>query len=219
ADHVADSSSRDINNEAFWKRIHSAFVQAREMLEALAKEHLIELNAEDTKQAANEDRRARNKAKNHELSRSAMKYAEMAGEWLESQRPLLEEKEKLLNRRLGVALDSDSPAIEAAAIIHSLEVVQWYQHQIYVKLARALTRYPGDEDFEDPVQNDTHGSIKVALIGMERSIAAWVELHNQLPDPERKIVALLVHLNRLRQRTEALFPNARRFIRPGFDCR
>jgi hypothetical protein len=37
------------------------------------------------------------------------------------------------------------------------------------------------------------------------------------PDQEEKIVAIIVHLERLRRRTENEFPDARNFIRPGFD--
>ena len=39
----------------------------------------------------------------------------------------------------------------------------------------------------------------------------------QLPDRERGILDVLVHLTRLRRRTGEVFPDARAFVRPGFD--
>jgi hypothetical protein len=106
----------------------------------------------------------------------------------------------------------------------AIEVIRWYQFQIAVKIMRALTR---DDDVdaaaeEDDVteglqQKDSDGSIKVALIGMDRSIGAWGRLKEEFPEQVGDILPLLVHLERLRRKTEHTFPNARNFIRPGFD--
>ena len=57
----------------------------------------------------------------------------------------------------------------------------------------------------------------MALIGIDRSLAAWSEMLRQLPDDEDRILPLLAALSRLRRDVEVTFPSARTFIRPGFD--
>jgi len=57
----------------------------------------------------------------------------------------------------------------------------------------------------------------VALIGIDRSIAAWRMMQLSLPDRVESIVPLILQLDRLRRRLERSFPQARDFVRPGFD--
>ena len=64
---------------------------------------------------------------------------------------------------------------------------------------------------------DSDGSAKVALIGIDRSMAAWRMMQLSLPDRVESIVPLILQLERLRLRVEKSFPQARDFIRPGFD--
>jgi len=64
---------------------------------------------------------------------------------------------------------------------------------------------------------DSDGSAKVALIGIDRSIAAWRLAQLALPEREVSIVPLILQLERLRHRIEKTFPYAREFVRPGFD--
>jgi hypothetical protein len=64
---------------------------------------------------------------------------------------------------------------------------------------------------------DSDGSAKIALIAIDRSIAAWGQMRQHLPQREDNILDILVHLDRLRRKTETVFPNAKAFVRPGFD--
>src|SRR5262249_56627146 len=100
------------------------------------------------------------------------------------------------------------------------EVIQWYQYQIAVKTMRALSGRR--EEFEEALElgelpKDSDGSAKVALIGIDRSIAAWRLMQLSLPERDGSIVPLILKLERLRNRLEYSFPQARSFIRPGFD--
>ena len=78
-----------------------------------------------------------------------------------------------------------------------------------------------DPEFEAALEaaerNDSDGSAKVALIAIERSIGAWTRLRAHLPDRADELLDLLVMLDRLRRATDAQFPAARAFKRPGFD--
>jgi len=69
----------------------------------------------------------------------------------------------------------------------------------------------------DEFPKDSDGSAKVALIAIDRSIAAWGEIRNVFPIRERDILDLIARLDRLRRKVEKEFPDARAFIRPGFD--
>jgi hypothetical protein len=99
-------------------------------------------------------------------------------------------------------------------------VIQWYQYQIAVKTIRALSGRK--EELEEASEyselpKDSDGSAKVALIGIDRSIAAWRLMQLSLPERDGSIVPLILQLERLRNRLEGSFPGARSFIRPGFD--
>jgi len=103
----------------------------------------------------------------------------------------------------------------ALKIVDSIEVIRWYQHQIYVKIMRALSgkNREADEDFP----NDSDGSAKVALIGIDNSISAWGNLLMNFRDNDNSIFNILLHLVDLQHAVEEQFPKARSFVRPGFD--
>jgi len=120
---------------------------------------------------------------------------------------------------LKLSISSADPYAEASEINDSVEVIRWYQHQIYVKLMRALTNEesvdPREED--NALQRDSDGSALVALIAIDRSVGAWGRLQKHFPEKTNSILDILLHLDRLRRKIEQLFPDARNFKRPGFD--
>ena len=58
-------------------------------------------------------------------------------------------------------------------------------------------------------------SAKVALISLDRSIVAWNRIAATIGDADAAAIAQ--RLLDLRVDVERAFPNARRFVRPGFD--
>ena len=101
----------------------------------------------------------------------------------------------------------------------ALQIVRWDRHLIPVKLRRALRGLDeylgGKASRDDPVQNDWNGTAKLALLCIRRSIEAWDTLAEVLGDPDARAVAEQLRL--LRAEVERAFPDASRFIRPGFD--
>ena len=185
--------NRDLRNEAFWRKLRSIFQETRELIDEWAREagvDLIEPAVEDHTRS----HRKRQLVDNHPLAKSGKSYANAASDWF---------------RQFEEPADID---IEDAR-----EVVQWYQYQIAVKTMRALSarREELEEDLELP--KDSDGSVKVALIGIDRSIAAWRLMQLSLPERADSIVPLILQLERLRIRLEHAFPAARDFVRPGFD--
>jgi hypothetical protein len=118
-------------------------------------------------------------------------------------------------------LEIGKPGKELAAIEDFVDVIRWYQHFIYVKLCRAISSRAEETMETDPEMRefpkDSDGSAKVALIAIDRSIAAWAGLREVFPEQEDAILELLRQLGHIREQAEAMFPNARKFVRPGFD--
>ncbi|MCI0697940.1 hypothetical protein L0337_38810 [candidate division KSB1 bacterium] len=214
-----DPAANDITNEAFWKKLGAIFEQTKEMLYEAAKERGIDLDAIDYAEAEKQERQLDEEIENHELARAASAYADMVDEWFETEKHIFSEKQEELNTMLQLEIGGRQPQKVAASIGDAFEVIQWYQHQIYVKLKRALLpdEFELLDDDGKPFPKDSDGSAKVALIAMDRSIAAWGTLREHFPEKTDGILDLLVHLDRLRRKTEQYFPDARSFVRPGFD--
>ena len=119
---------------------------------------------------------------------------------------------------LEAEIPGTKPVDDAVDIKDCLEVVRWYQYQIYVKLCRAASgMIRGELEEIEYCPEDANGSAKVAIIGIERSISAWGGLLNHFLLQEQAILDILVKLKALLRQVETAFPNARTFVRPGFD--
>lgn len=119
----------------------------------------------------------------------------------------------------------------------AVAVIGWYATMIGGKLARAVSaRLELEEDqswdtgsdwrgeaeetagaIREARENEAAGSAKVALLGIERSLGAWTVLRDILPGRDGEIVTFQKRLARSRRQVDTLFPEARTFIRPGFD--
>ena len=201
--------SRDPENKAFWERLGAKLVETMQLLQEVAADMNIDLNelpdadelALDTDDEADEA----------EAVQAARAYRQLAGAWLENKLPSVR-NELTYELELGLTGAAD----RAEAIGEALEVVQWYLYQIEVKLRRAQhglhSPWLEEEDLDE-----ANGSAKVALIGIERSLAAWMVLYQHLDAHQDDILQHLASLERARQATLRQFPGAPAFIRPGFD--
>jgi hypothetical protein len=101
-------------------------------------------------------------------------------------------------------------------LLEPLNTITHYNIFISTKLARAFfgrIDYPED----DPIQNDSNGSAKVALLAIKRSLDSWTNLLKYLKDNEKVILNQCVKLKKLTKMVEKYFPHAQEFLRPGFD--
>ena len=217
-EHFDDPQSRDINNNAFWDKLSEVFQVTLEMVKETAKEQGIDLDSLDFEQAADEHETTRNLAENHECSRLAKVYSETVKKWFDSAEGLFEKKADDLSLQVRLELPNSNPAQEADSLKDSVDVIRWYQYFIYVKLVRAISgTLEESSEGLDAIAEDANGSAKVALISIDRSIAAWGQMRRHFPEREGDILDILVHLDRLRRKTEEIIPDARAFVRPGFD--
>ncbi len=114
----------------------------------------------------------------------------------------------------------------------ALEVTRWYRIQILTKLSRALRCEPWEDEVdvliaasavddpelsEEDFPSDADGSAKVALLGIERSFAAWSVLRDAIPEAAQATLDLMRRLMQLRLAVDRRFSGAREFRRPGFD--
>jgi hypothetical protein len=217
-----DPAARDMANEKFWHKLHQTFRETIEMVQADAKERGIDFDDPtlQTEMAAQDRQERRLAAKNRPLARAAMGYLKATDEWFKSAKSVFHAKGLELDQL--ARLEVGDPDGEAAELQGLVEVIRWYQHFIYVKLCRAIESRASEElETDEEMKSfpkDSDGSAKIALIAVDRSIAAWSALRSTLgEDHSDDILDLLVQLAALRRETERLFPQARAFTRPGFD--
>lgn len=207
-------------NEILREQLHNAFQFTLELLRDAAHERGIDLDAA----VSGEEQRIREaeclNVYENSLVRGATEYSAEVSRWFANHEEAFQE----IGRRLSneEELGIGKPHMAASMIVDAVEVIRWYQMQIRVKLVRALDEEEVDIDSKDledgqEFSKDSDGSAKVALIGMDRSIGAWSTLQHHFDSADDSTTLLLKSLDRLRSEVDTLFPNARRFVRPGFD--
>ena len=212
---------RDIHNRAFWDRLSKMLQETIQMIQQDAEERGIDLNDPSLKAEVREQERQlrREEIKNQRLPKAAMAYLKHVDEWMDSAKPDFEAK--AIELATEARLEIGKPESNVAAIEDFVDVIRWYQHFIYVKLSRAISSRAEEKMETDPelreLPRDSEGTAKVALIAIDRSIAAWAGLREVFPNQEDTILDLLRTLGQLRSGIETMFPNARNFVRPGFD--
>jgi hypothetical protein len=203
-----DTQNKDIRNAAFWQTLNETLAEVQQLIPEWAKQTL---NL-DTSSRQNTVRRQSRHVDNHPLTKAGKQYANTASDWF---RDLDHNTETTTSGQRATEVDRQEPQ----PFEDAREVIQWYQYQIAVKTMRALSGRK--EDIEDTeiahFPKDSDGYAKVALIGIDRSIAAWRLMQLSLSDRAESIVPLILQLETLRINLEESFPEARAFIRPGFD--
>lgn len=213
-----DPESRDINNKAFWEKMTEIFKITEEMLQEIARKLGIDLDATDMEEISEKERRLRLAAEENECAVKSREYATMVKEWFDTSGDVFKLKADEINYEVELEFPNSDPLGKITRIEDSIDVIHWYQNLIYVKLMRALQGRLDDRDEElEDFPKDSDGSAKIALIAIDRSIAAWGEMLRQFSEKEDVLLKILIHLDKLRRRVEREFPHARTFIRPGFD--
>jgi hypothetical protein len=100
-----------------------------------------------------------------------------------------------------------------------IAIVMRYQLQLYLKLSRAY--YSRGREQEERTEKseviESDGTVKVALMLINRSLVAWDDLQRYFPEQTSEIDEILFLLARMKSHLEEEFPQALGFIRPGFD--
>jgi hypothetical protein len=131
---------------------------------------------------------------NHPLAARALSYCESVHRWL----------------RADDSRESSDPADPSS-------VIAWYSTFVPAKISRALHSMAWFEPDELEEVRDHEGSAKVALVGLEQSHAAWLQLVERGVITASAAAGFIGDLVWLTDELERLFPRARSFVRPVFD--
>ncbi|MGH7164672.1 MAG: hypothetical protein ACREIS_04000, partial [Nitrospiraceae bacterium] len=173
----ADQDSSDIQNATFWQHLADSLRVAGDLLRERAQELGVDLDSVTCEERAEEEQRTE-EARNHECCLMAKRYAEMVEVWFES----------------GMA-DGKNTGRDGGGVSWQevTEVIRWYQHQIYIKLLRAIRSDLEDHtEIGDDIPCDSVAQAKIALIGIDRSIAAWDVVRKRLRTPDDEVLDLMV---------------------------
>jgi len=201
----ADLEKHDISSAEFWEGFSNLMKDTIDMIKDKAEEMGIDINSLEIDES---EKKAENVI--HLTSEMANKYITLVDDWFDSCKYVYGDSE--VYQKLN---NSKEAAVKFDDIV---QIIRWYQMQIYVKIQRAIdVETDKDNDFSEDFPNDSEGSVKVALIGIDRSIGAWTKMLDFFPDRKEKLMKIISFLNLLCSIVERRFPKARDFIRPGFD--
>lgn len=133
-------------------------------------------------------------ASHEALRQRAMSYGLRTSSWLQSQ-----------------------PRTDGRPPDDAFGVVAWFHHMISAKVDRALHGLEDAQGRDPEAQSDAEGSAKVALLGAERSRAAWVDLVCDQRIHAIQAAPFIDTLTTIIDELDALLPGGRTFVRPGFD--
>jgi len=184
--------------------VHRVFQEVSEKLRQWADEQGIDLNAEPEDDVKTLMEQRKSKVPDT-LSVEAEAYGKWLMNWLKENHA---ETEKI-KKELG---NSDMHAL--AAFTDALEVLGWYMFFPAAKFRRASS-----DPFEDSDAGhaDRNGSAKVAIIAIERTMAALAVMLRYMPSHEDELLDVLITLDRIRKQALLDYPGAMAFKRPGLD--
>jgi hypothetical protein len=188
--------------EDFFKTLSVIFGATIDMLKEYSEKNNIDFELLKDSDFENEYDREKYRIRNNADIALAKQYGKRVKHWLDSR-----EKEDLLSMEF---------RLQDAMLSDCLEVIQWYQYLLEVKLARALMSQKNEEEGEI-TPYDSLGNAKLLLVSIERNIGAWGYIHQKFKEDEDEILDILVCLQRLNKKVEQAFPEARAFVRPGLD--
>ena len=142
-------------------------------------------------------------------------YYKKAQFWLESNEDLIKEKEIEINRKRKIGINVEK---EVDKLNEAFSNIYYYLEFIDPKIRRAIEGLHDKWTMSlSPIQNDATGTAKIAIIAIEKSMASWNYLRNQVPDTDDDALDILVNLSRMLEDMKKEFPKVDEFVRPGFD--
>jgi len=204
--------------EAFWDKLSETLQEALNLLNRIAEEEGIDLDAAVGGVDFHEEIPGDEDTLVSILTHLSETYIDKVREWFEANAVVVDAAFLKNKKNASLRVISSDAGERTLHAEDAVEIVKWYQYQIPVKLQRARSNKK-EEAAESPVEGpkDSDGSAKVALLGIDRSIGAWGELLKAFPEQKKAVLNISATLTQLRERIEVEFPEARFFIRPGFD--
>jgi hypothetical protein len=198
----------DIPAEKFWKSLAANYAKTFIMLDKYMKEHNIVITEEEKEEIGRKEEELHKKVEEHQLVRIAIKYRTKADR-------IFKKWQNIFNPDQVESLVFSQPVDPVEYLVKledATEVLSFYHFQIQVKIMRALSSILEDDPYKPPKGyiSDSDGSAAVALMGIERLMAAWSFLLEQLPELEDEILECLSILKILEAGVDKTFPMARK---------
>lgn len=206
-----------------WKKIEENYRTIAEMLHREFEKRGLDINEIYDSEYIDKSKEIEEQIINHYIKTEYKKYVSTYREWYKNNHEHLKEIIDDFNYKLEVGLDEVDSINHLLTLEDAIEVIQFYLYFIEAKLTRALSSHLDPiltDDFyeEEGFQKDSEGSAKIALIALDRTIAAWLTIHKYLnKDDDDEIIQFMMKLDKIRSVTEEILPKARDFVRPGFD--
>lgn len=188
--------------EDFFKSLSMIFETTLNMLKEYAEKYNIDLESLNDSDIIDEYDRKRYLIRNDTALTLAKEYGKQVKHWFLS----LKTKEPF-----AMEIRMQDPMLSDC-----MEVIQWYQYLLEVKLARTLMSQKEEEE-EHSNPYDSLGNAKLLLVSIQRNMGAWGYLYEKFKEDEDEILDILVCLQKLGKKIEQLFPEAWTFIRQGLD--
>lgn len=200
------------SNTAFWDKLARNF----EKTITLLKKDVLFSSTAEAEVLYTDQKGLSMLTEQHPLSQLCRRYAVKASQTLNNE-SLLNSTCAELIQEAELGIKGEEQILDKIQILRECkEVISWYLFFIAAKMGRALmSKIEGWEDAAT-VQTDMNGSVKIALIGIERSMQAWVQI-SHITQEEDQIYPLLQMLSIIKNQAKEVFPRAEEFVRPGFD--
>ncbi len=212
-----DPTDHDAENARFWQTLEDSFQLTFELMQRTAAEQGIDIHSpefqESLKEAGEENRQRFEAARSHYLSQAAERYGLIVERWFNRNEAVLHQR---LQKAKTASGEIHPEQLLPEDVEDAIEIIRWYQFLPAAKLVSVLAVEKIEEIRERQQQHD-NGRVKVALIGIDRSLLAWGRVQMFWPESAREIMRFAGLLSELRLELELEFPEARDFIRPGFD--
>lgn len=214
---------QDINNKTFWENLSENFKNTFELIQKEAIRHGIDLSQQLSEE---EESDYKVKEEQFEIETKQNPLFKLCKQYQKITMPFNEESEGMVDRvrelvdHLHLGIHSEGDVVYTMADIGDcFRIIEWYLFLIEVKLKRAFRgKLEGEEwEVENGFPKDSDGSAKIAIVAIEKSMAAWASLYNLLPSSQDKALQVLSVLEQLKNKTLLEFPEAMQFMRPGFD--
>lgn len=203
------------DNKEIWGKLQEAFSINPDLIKETSENEGPALDPGKMSDELDKEKDNHLKAKNHICSMAAEYYSRKVKEWFSISDEIFNKQQDQLRSK--IQIDPAEAIKEVSVLKDAIEIINWYQNQIYIKILRAVHSKLDEEELTEIAVKDSDGSAKVALIGIDRSIAAWGEMLNYFSAVENVIFEFILQLDNLRKEIELTFPDSRNFVRPGFD--
>jgi hypothetical protein len=208
-----DPTDPEDDEKRMMRTMQNVFDLVAEMIERGAAEDGIDVHSPEFQaglEEVNDDHEERYEAaRSHPLTQAAEQYAFAVQAWFDQAGAELEKRIQQAQRSNEIHADQLQPE----DVQDAMEIIRWDQFRAVFTLVGIF----GVEDREGLLTERHNGEIKSILLGLDRSLLAWGKVQLFWPEQAEEVMHFASLLSELRLWLERAFPEARDFIRPGFD--